>query len=368
VLKTLTDDSPERRAAAAVALARAGAKDALPAVRGLLKDPAPVVRLHVGLALVAADDKDAVPALIDLFDKLPRSQLARAEDVVYELAGDRAPGVALGDAAANRAFREAWQKWWREHGGAADLAVLKRKAPRDFTLVVLLDKSEVIELDPADKERFKIEKAAFPLDAQPLTGDRVLLAEHGANRVTERLRDGTVLWEKSAAEPLAAKRLPGGHTFIGTKTHLLIVDRDGREVFVHACADGSEGFMRANRLDDGTFAVITHEQRFVRLDAAGKELSAFPVTVHTSGGRIDVQPDGKVLVPSMYNNRVYEFDQAGKPVREFTINQPIVATRLPNGHTLITSMTENRAVEFDLAGKQVWEYKANTRVTRVYRR
>ena len=57
-----------------------------------------------------------------------------------------------------------------------------------------------------------------------------------------------------------------------------------------------------------------------------------------------------------------------KPVKEFTVSQPIVATRLPNGNTLVTSMNENRAVEFDSAGKEVWEYRAKSRVTRVYRR
>ena len=130
--------------------------------------------------------------------------------------------------------------------------------------------------------------------------------------------------------------------------------------------------MRTCKLPDGSFAVILHSgQRYVRLDANGKELEGFSfnVNVHTFGGRIDVQPDGSVLIPQMYLNKVVEYDARGKPVREFNVSQPIVAARLPNGNTMITSMNENRAVELDLSGKQVWEYRGDkTRVTRAYRR
>ena len=90
--------------------------------------------------------------------------------------------------------------------------------------------------------------------------------------------------------------------------------------------------------------------------------------VFTFGGRLDVQADGRVLIPEMYRNRVVEYDADGKVMHQFRVGQPIAAFWLANGNTLITSMNENRAVEFDLVGKQVWEYKASTRVTRAYRR
>jgi len=90
--------------------------------------------------------------------------------------------------------------------------------------------------------------------------------------------------------------------------------------------------------------------------------------VQTSGGRIDVQPDGRVLIPLLGENRVVEYDPTGKPLREFRVGQPIAALRLANGNTLITSMNEKRAVEFDPAGKVVWDYRANTRLNRAWRR
>lgn len=366
VLKAVVAEEPLCRAAAAVALAGATPKERRHAVN-LLGDSDPLVRLHAGLALVHAGEKEAIPVLIHLFTDLPRAKLWRAEDVLYRLAGAKAPSAALEDADANRVFRNAWLAWWRDHGNKADLAALKRDDYRDHTLVVLLDENRVLDLDSDDKVRFKIDKLAFPLDVQALPGERVLVAEHGSSRVTERLRDGTVLWKLAVDGPLVAQRLANGHTFLATKDRLFEVDRAGKEVFSYRRPDGAQ-FMRAVKLADGTIACVTQNQLYVRLDPTGKELGRFSVQVFTFGGRLDVQADGRVLIPEMYRHRVGEYDAGGKLVREFRVGQPIAASRLANGNTLITSMNENRAVEFDLVGKQVWEYKASTRVTRAYRR
>jgi hypothetical protein len=130
--------------------------------------------------------------------------------------------------------------------------------------------------------------------------------------------------------------------------------------------------MRAVRLPDGDIACVVgrvpRPRHFVRLDPSGHEKSRFTVNVYTSGGRIDVLPDGRVLIPLWADNRVVEYDPKGKQLREFSVEQPIAATRLPNGNTLMTSMTELRAVEVDPAGKEVWQYRASTRVTRALRR
>src|SRR5262249_8609266 len=379
VTRALSDEAPLRRAAAAVALCRAGVKEKHAAVRRLLDDADPIVRSHIGLALVDAGEKDAIPVLIRLLGTLPRSRLWRAEDVLYRLAGDKAPGVAVGeDEEAHRAFRAAWLAWWRDHGKDIKLAPLHAEPFHDWTLLVLLDEGRVLELDSDDKVRFKIDKLALPLDVQSLPGERVLVAEYGANRVTERLRDGTVLWQVSADEPVVAQRLPNGNTFIAGKGRLTEVDRDGREVFRYVLPADEETFMRARKLPDGTIAAVGNagarrQQRYVRFDAAGKELSRFPVSVYTFGGRLDVQPDGRVLIPQTHDHCVVEYDAKGQLVRKFSIAQPIAASRLPNGNTLITSIfdkdaVEKRAVEFDLVGKVVWEYKSTTRVTRAYRR
>jgi outer membrane protein assembly factor BamB len=203
--------------------------------------------------------------------------------------------------------------------------------------------------------------------------ERLLVAEHQANRVSERNLKGEVVWQHRVVGPLAAQRLANGNTFITTQEQLLEVDKDGKEVFRYVRPDGST-FMRATKLRDGGIACIAQLgqlSRYVRLAPSGKEfkeVKSWGVQVRTMGGRIEVLANGHVLIPEMDNNRVVEYNAEGQSVWETTIDQPIAALRLPNGNTLITLMRQNRAVEVDRAGKEVWEYKTDTRVTRAFRR
>jgi hypothetical protein len=369
LLHALTDAAPPRRSAAGIALARAGVKEQLPAVHKLLQDPEPAVRLQVGLALADAGDREALPALIRLLDVLPRRRLWPVEELLYRVAGEKSPPVGMGDSdEKRRQFRDAWLDWWREQGATVDLKTPADPGFLDYTLVVLLDRGEVMELDGDDKPRWTIDQLAFPLDAQVLSGDRVLLAENAAGRVTERHRSGAILWQKEVPAPLVAQRLPNGNTFIANTSQLLEVDRDGEEVFSYTRPEG-ERIMRAAKLPNGDIACVLMTQRFVRLDPSGRELQNFRVSVNTSGGRIDVLANGHVLIPQMARGLVTEFDAKGNDVWNCSVRDPIAAVRLANGHTLITSMADKRALEVDALGKVVWEYRrTDTRVTRAFRR
>jgi outer membrane protein assembly factor BamB len=140
-----------------------------------------------------------------------------------------------------------------------------------------------------------------------------------------------------------------------------------REVFSYAPANG-EGVRKAVRLRNGDFALVTTGGRFLRCTSAGKEILNFSVAVSTNGGRIEVTPEGHVIVPEMASNRVVEYDSSGKRVWECTAEEPIAACRLPDGNTLVTTLNQKRAIEFDRLGREVWEFKADTRVTRAFRR
>jgi HEAT repeat protein len=365
----LTDRLPERRAAAGEALCRAGAVALRPEFRKLLQDSVPAVRMRVALALAYAKDKEALPVLIELLTQLDESQTWQVEELLARVAGDRAPAVALGnDDASRRKCREAWTDWWRTHGAAVNLDGLDTPSRLlGYTMVVLLDEGMIQELGPDKKPRWQVRGFQFPLDAQYLPGERLLVAEHGGNLVTERNLKGDILWKKEIEGPLVAQRLPNGNTFIATRSQLLEVDRTGREIYNHSRPD-DEWIMKALKLRNGEIACITMAGELLRLGAKGQKLSSFNVDVRTSGGRLDVLPNGHVLVPQMGGNKVVEYDADGKMVWEVTVAQPIAAVRLPNGNTLVTSMTENRAVEFDRTGKEVWEYRLNTRVTRAFRR
>ena len=370
LLAALDDPVPARRTAAVEALSQAGLARKLPQVRKLLHDPELEVRQRTGLALALAGDKEAVPVLIDLLAQLPPAHGRQVEALLLRLAGDKAPSLPLGQDDSSRSkCRAAWAAWWQEQNGKVDLAQLNGIKPlRGFTLVVMLDIGRVAELDADNKPRFQIDGLLFPLDAQMLSEDRVLVAEHYGNRVTERKRTGEIVWEKGVQTPLVAQRLPNGNTFIATMSQFLEVEPSGKVVMTRGLPSG-ESIMKAQMLANGDIACVASPSlRFVRLDAAGKEVQSFPVSVHTSGGQIEVLPNGHVLIPEMKNNRVAEYDAGGKAVWEVPFNQPIAAVRLANGDTLVTSLNQPRAVELDRMGNEVWEYKTDTRVTRAFRR
>lgn len=374
LVAALADKEAVRRAAAGAALARVKAADALPAVRKLLEDPDAKVKARVALALTAAREKDAIPVVISLLDdpSLNALELTALEDLLYRLGEDRSPlAPAGGNADGRKKYRAAWKAWWDDHGEKLDLAKLEQATKVEGnTLIVLLDENKVIDLDAKNKPRFTLENVAFPLDAQYLPGDRVLIAEHNAQKVTERDKTGKVLWQKEVDMPLSAQRLPNGNTLIGTRQQLIEVDPKGKEVATYT-RPGGELIMRVQRLRNGHTAMVTQlgVTRYVLLDAAMKEIRGFGVDIRTSGGRIEVLPNGNVLSPENANNRVVEHDVNGRVVWEVAVDQPIAALRLPNGNTLVTSMNLTvGAVEVDRAGKIVWQHKADTRVTRAIRR
>src|SRR5262249_46971489 len=124
LLGALADKTPAKRAAAGIALARAG-QSALPAVHKLLKDPKPQVRLRVGLALAQAKQKDAVPVLIALLEELPAGECGELEELLYTLADESAPDVYPdGSPESRKKFRIAWDGWFQKHKGDLDLGRL----------------------------------------------------------------------------------------------------------------------------------------------------------------------------------------------------------------------------------------------------
>jgi HEAT repeat protein len=374
LLAALTDKNAVRRAAAGVALCRAGPPADPKPVRLLLADGDLTVRVAAAIALAEAHDRDAVPVLIDLLAQPVQSIAWEAEDVLCRLAQTKAPAVSLGATEASRQkCRDAWADWWAKNGAAIDLAKLEpayRQLGR--TMLVFLDLGRIQERDAKGKVLWTVDDVQLPLDAQWLPGNRILLAEHGANRVTERDLTGKVVWEKQfdrlAAEtgPLVAQRLPNGNTFIATNGQVIEVDKTGKEVWSYNRP--LESIRKAQKLPNGDIALVTSSQRYVRVNPQLKDIHMFEADVRTNGGRIDVLPNGNVIVPLKDSNRVVEYDPQGKTVWEVAIDEPVAAVRLPNGHTLITTLNQNRAVEVDGIGKEIWEYKANTRVTRAWRR
>jgi hypothetical protein len=377
LVAALSDRAALRRATAGEILARIAYASHKDALKKMLGDPDPFVRFRLARALAFAQERDAIPILIDTIPDLPLNAAWQAEDFLLKLATpSNAPSEAMGNTKEARdKCKTAWQAWWKKHGAKIDLAKLE-DSPRLLgrTLVVLLDQSTVLELGPDNLPRWEVKELTFPLDAQLVGEDRILVAEYHANRVTERNLRGEMVWQKNGIQgPQVAQRLANGHTFVATAFQLLEYDKDGTEVLnVSLSTDGQQKIMKALKLDNGEIVCMLADARIVRFDALGNELFSFPINLATRlyGGRIHMLPNGRVLVPHNAEGKVIEYDSRGKIVWEVPFEQPIAAMRLSNGNTVITSMNHAvGAVEVDRAGTEVWSYQSsNSRVTRAIRR
>jgi hypothetical protein len=384
VVKGLADKVTLRRSAAGEALARAGSSDQLGAVRPLLKDADPLVRARVALALVTRKERAAVPVLIDTFAQLPPEQLWPAEELLVGLAGDQAPQVSLGtEETTRKRCRDAWHAWWQQNQGKVDLARLDLPRPLlGYTLLVQFNVNrivggqrfpavgQVMELDGAKTPhaRWAFEIPTYPVAAQVVAADRVLVAEYQGARVTERDFKGNVKWEKQVGgNPIDVQRLPNGNTFVVMQNRLLELDRQGKEVFN---LQRAHDIFRARKLRGGDVVFITNVGTLTRINGATqKQVKSFGVgQVGNLFGNFEVLANGNVIVPQYHNNQIVEFNADGQSIWSAHVPWPTSVTRLANGHTLVASQNNRRVVELDRNGREIWSHNAEGMVFQASRR
>ncbi len=366
ILSGIQDKNSQLKIACASALAiinpNTFAKEALP----LLKAEDARVRYKIAIAFAKLGDKKALEPLINTISKVSAWESSLTDHMLRKLFTVNCPPNNL----TQVELEKAWLKLLSETSNVSPQLLANSAKNLGRTLVVLLDAGKVIMLDSSNSILWKVENLQFPLDAQILPDDKVLIAEHQGNKVTERNSKGDILWEKKVEGPLVASRLKDGNTFIASKANIIIVDPKGKEISEFT-PPNSEPIMKANLADNGDlYLVLSTPQgnaKFVTFDKNKKQIASYDIDVRTSGGKVDVLPNGNALITEVYGNRVIEYNPTGKEVWQFECEQPVAAVRLPNGNTLITSMTQMRALEIDSKGKELWAYKSNTRVTRVFR-
>jgi HEAT repeat protein len=366
-----------RRAIAAEALVRSGDAKQRKDMRQFLKDEDKQVRLRVGLALVDVKDKTAIPALINLMGDLTSEQSWPVEEILYSLAGEEAPDVALGaDANSKKKFRQAWQKWWDKNEKKVDLA--KVRDPRKllgYTLIVEQDfrkgarqNGVVYELDDKGKERWKIDGLQWAYDARVVGKEHVVIAEYQSRQVTKRTFKNEVKWTKSFSNwPLEVQPLINGNILVTFTNSIVEIDKDGKDVKTYSV--NVFNIVSAHKLRNGRIVYATQNGVIGFLDATGKQVSSFNTGQYIyQGGHIDVMSNGNVLVPVYAQSKVFEYDRQGKLVKQIQSTYPTSVQRLPNGNTLTASMYNQSVVEVDKNGKQIWTHRPNGRVYQAYRR
>jgi hypothetical protein len=384
VMKALSDPQPCKRIAAAEALS--ADKDQLPHIRKLLQDSSPQVRLRVALALVTLKEKEALPVLVELLGILGSDQVWQVEDLLLGLAGTDAPVVPLGNSEDTRKkCRDAWRTWLAANSDKIDLGKIgETKILRGHTLIVqqtltrvvngkqMLAVGEVMELDKDKKVLWKFEvlhktnnrSAAYPVDAQILRQDRVLVAEYQNQRVTERDFTGKILWEQNIVppgNPLAVQGMPNGNVFVVMQNRLVEFDRNHQEVF--NLNRPNQNIFRARKLPNGEIVFINNQGQVTRMDAGQRVLKSFNVGIIPAlFGSIDILRNGGLLVPEYQQKRAVEYSADGKIVNQFPMEQPNSVMRLANGHTLVSSQSTRRVAEFDTRGQEVWSYTTDAMI------
>lgn len=369
LLRALEDGNPALRSTAGEVLTKGGGREGRTAARKLLADRSPEVRLQVALALTSVKERDGVPVLIDLLTVLPLDQMGQVEDALHQLAGDTAPEVPSGTETAERKkCRDAWAGWWKLNARRVDLARLNARPWYGYTLICDLQGNRVYELDRKGNQRWSIGNVGGPTDVRVLPGNRVLIAEYGADRVTERDLSGTILWEQRVANPVNVQRLPNGNTFVATLNGPIFeFDRSGNEV---ARLNNPCGMnLAAQRTRRGAIIALSQNGQCCVMDSSGKQLKTFASGQNQNCfGCIDVTSNGRIIVAVQHRNKVVEYDADGKKLLEVDAPNPMSATSLPNGHILVASQATQRVCEVDRAGKIVWEHPNAGQVVRARRR
>lgn len=367
----LADPRPARRAAAAYVVGRLDDPARRAVARSLLADPDSRVRLRAAQGLAAARERAVFPTLVALLGEAPTPIAWQAEELLRRLAGPSSPiaSVGEGEPASRAACRAAWEDWWKR-GGRIDWEA-GRDAQRllGLTVVAEMDRNRVWECGPDGKARWTIEGLQEPMDAHVLPSGRVLVAEYLGQRVSERDLHGNVLWQRQLDDhPIACQRLANGNTFVVSYQSLAEYTRDGREIFRH-CPGAGYFIFGAHKLRNGHLVYVSGHGMLTELDAMGREIRSFPVARQGGWCSVEGLPNGNFLVAVAGQNRLAEFDGAGKEVWECdSVPSPYSASRLPNGNTLVVSMSRQRLVEVDRTGKKVWERPTEGRPFHAHRR
>ena len=165
---------------------------------------------------------------------------------------------------------------------------------------------------------------------------------------------------------MSCERLANGNTLIATQQQVLEVDRTGKEVFTYDRNFGD--IMSAFKTRDGQYLLVSNQNSVIRVDHTGKEVKSFSVAGVSNFGN-ELLPNGHVLIPLNWQNKVTEYDHDGKAVWEATVLRPMAVCRLPNGNTLVASQQwPAKMYEIDRTGKQVSETTLPSYVTRIRRR
>ena len=368
IVEMLTNKDREMRAMAVQILGEA-LPETRPAVKKLLQDPDPKVRFTAAQTLARMGDKSVIPELLKLLTDSTLEYAYLTEDMMFQLLGDGKMSVTLsGDDKANRLkCREAWETWWKENESKIDLVKLTTgEAIKGFTVVVEVDQfnggnggqGRVWECGADGKQRWEWTNVNGPVDIQKLPGGKFLLAEYYNSCVTERDREGKILWTspRQNSNTVAAQRLANGNTLIATMAEVVEVKKDGTRVGEPFPRPTGTVYQVRQAKNGHTFILAGNE--LWELNGDRKDVRKIPIPGGLSGwSGFDFLPNGNFLIAYYGSGRKYaEIDAKGKVVHENVVAcDPTRVQHLRNGNTLVAGGNTMFCAEYDRDKKEVWK-------------
>lgn len=370
LLKAALDDKdPIRRALAVQVIG-----EALPAeresVRKKIDDPSPKVRYLAGATLAKTGDKKALRSLVSLIGEGPLEFGFQVEDMLCQLldADEKPPATLHGnDAGGRKNAQSAWEKWLDSKGDSLKLTRLTDAEPmRGLTLIIEVDGGNVAggriwECGPDGKQRWELTNLGGPVDVQVLPGGRLLIPEYYNSRVTERDRDGKILWESPRlnSNTVGAQRLANGNTLITTMADVVEFNRANQKV-AEFPRPGNTVFQALRHRNGHTF--ILAGTSLIEYDTDKKPVRTINVGSLSGWGGFEILPNGNFLIAYYGQGAKYaEIDKDGKTVWEHstagaaTRLDPTRVQRLRNGNTLVAGGNMMWVVEYDRDKKEVWK-------------
>jgi hypothetical protein len=362
--KALDDPIAANRAMAARIIGE-GVPSERELIRRLLDDPSPKVRYVVASTFVTAGDAKAIPTLLRLIGDGPAEISCLVEDLLCQLLDDleMPPATISGaDDAGRKMAQAAWEKWFAAKGDKVKLSRLTETAPlRGRTIIAEVDgggtaQGRIWECGPDGKQRWEMNEVGGPVDIQILPGDRLLVAEYYTSRVTERDRQGKILWEspRLSDNTVSAQRLPNGNTLIATRSSVVEYNRAKEKVAEFPTNRGL--VFQAIRHRNGNTYVLTGTV-VVEFDASRKQVRVTDIGRMQGWGGFEILPNGNFLVANYtLGHRYAEIGANGKVIFEnVTGGSPARIQRLRNGNTLVAGGSNLAVVEYDRDKKEVWK-------------
>ncbi len=375
----LENRDPLRRAAAAEAFTRVNDKDSRAKMKEFLKkEQDPDIKLVIALSLVNdARDKELVPEIIRLMPEVTAEKAWRTEELMWRLAGEDGPPVSMGaDKPSREKARDEWKKWYETNEKKIDMAKLDSESSYGLTIVCEVPLrgglGRVVALTGDNKERWSIKGLNYPMDAAPLPGKKVLIAEHNRNQILEREIDGKEIWRENINQPVNVGRLPNGVTWGVGRNQIIEWERGDTAPHKQAFTfvRNEYDIVAGARLKTGDYVLLTQNSQLLKVDRKTGTVTK----VHGVGGNgvnyystVDVLPTGKILTTLM--NSITEFDlDTGKAGWTAPYQFATSAVRLRNGNTIVGNQNTGIIKELDKDGKPTkWEYKGSDPAYRPFR-